>query len=88
MGTAISLVSTALFALATSSAQAQEPADFLQLSFTGDGTTPSAMSVFDDTRQQLAAPRFGASASSRGDASYRIPIELPPALVQPSLSYC
>ncbi len=86
MGTAIRLISTCALLLSSTVAAAQEPADFLQLSFTGDGTTPSAMSVFEDQREGLAAPRYAVNESARGDASYSIPIELPPALVQPTLA--
>ncbi len=63
-----------------------EDADHLQLSYTGDGHLPSAMSQFQAQERQLATARSNVSASPKGVASYQIDLDLPPALFAPSLS--
>ena len=60
--------------------------DYLNLSFTGDGKTPSASALYDAQERQLAAPKAAAKASDQGDAGYSIPLPLPPAQLSPDVS--
>ena len=61
------------------------PNDYLNLSFTGDGATPSAMEVFEQQARKLASLRAASSVSNKGDASYSVPVPLPPALRAPEV---
>jgi len=59
---------------------------YLGLSFAGDGTVPSAASLFEAQSRSLAPSRYAAESSPKGDATYGFGLELPPAIVAPSVS--
>lgn len=59
---------------------------FLGLSFGGDGHQPTAADLFAALDRSVASSRAAANASPRGDATYGIPIALPPALLMPDLA--
>ena len=60
--------------------------DFEGLSFTGDGSSPSGLSLFNNCEKSAQGARYATSASEKGDASYGIGIQLPPALLSPSVA--
>lgn len=60
--------------------------NFLHISLAGDGTTPTAMSRFADLDRQMVAPRASVAVSDRGDASWNVKLDLPPALLAPSVA--
>ena len=68
--------------MGTASAQSSAEGEYLGLSFTGDGTTPSATQLFEAMDRSTAAPRGGADASDKGDVSYSVPVAIPSALHQ------
>ena len=56
------------------------------LSFTGDGNTVSGAQLFEASQRQVSQAQFASSASARGDATYRFPLDLPKALLAPAIS--
>jgi hypothetical protein len=50
--------------------------DYVGISFTGKGTSPSAMSRFTEAARSQQMPRSSVSASDRGDAAYVFEFEL------------
>lgn len=61
--------------------------DYLNLSFTGDGETPSALERFASAQPKGAsALAGGVGGSQSGDASWATEVALPPALLAPSVS--
>ncbi|MCA9491480.1 MAG: hypothetical protein KC621_16225 [Myxococcales bacterium] len=75
--------------LAAHVAFAQEPAagDYLNLSFTGDRETPSALERFQDASERAASPLVGGvSVGPGGDAAYSVGVTLPPARLAPNVT--
>ena len=56
------------------------------MSFTGDGKTPSALSLYERQGRQAKGARTQASGTANGEVSYAVPLTLPPAILQPSVS--
>jgi len=60
--------------------------NYLNLSFRGDGSTPSALDGYEAMSRSAAAPSLALSASEKGEVSFSQPLSLPPARLQPSVS--
>src|SRR5690606_28448827 len=59
---------------------------FQNLSFTGDGKTPSALTLYAAQDRAPSRADLGASGGEKGDAAYAIPLTLPPAHLQPEVA--
>ena len=57
-----------LFCLQLTAAQAQSGGNFLNLSFSGDGKTPSSLELHSNADRNLSKAAFAASGSETGDA--------------------
>ena len=58
----------------------------MNLSYTGDGVTPTVHQLAKTQDHSVAAVKYGAEVGQKGDASYGIPLMLPPALHAPAVS--
>lgn len=61
-------------------------ADFLSLSFSGDGRTPTALEMWESQTRSASVGKHATGASQSGDASYNLPLSLPPAPMVPDLA--
>src|SRR6187455_69236 len=68
------------------SGQTAEPGNFLNLSVSGDGKTPSALELLQGVERKLSEPQSAVSASATGDASWSLPLPLPSARHMPTVS--
>jgi len=59
--------------------------NYLNVSFSGDGTTPTMLERYEQSRPSVSAAPFSELDAS-GAVTYGVPLELPPALLQPDLS--
>ena len=59
--------------------------DLEGLSFSGDGQSPSVLARWDEANRSLGAPRGGGGVNSGGGATWSSPLDLPPALLSPSV---
>src|SRR5687768_9219778 len=66
--------------------QTESSGNFLNLSFTGDGRTPTSLELHAKASRSLTEASFATTASPVGDAGWSIPMTLPPALQMPSLA--
>ncbi|MEQ1505089.1 MAG: hypothetical protein ABMB14_22840, partial [Myxococcota bacterium] len=66
--------------------QTETTGDFLNLSFTGDGRTPSSLELHGRATRGAVAASFAATASSTGDATWSLPLALPTARLMPAVS--
>jgi YD repeat-containing protein len=66
--------------------QGETTGEFLNLSFTGDGRTPSSLELHDHATRGATQASFAASASASGDAGWSLPLALPSARQMPSVS--
>jgi len=84
------VVATVLASLASPLALAQTgavemSAEFLNLSFPGDGETPLASDLFAEQERRLSTARAAGSVSDSGDLSFSVPLTFPPARLAPEL---
>jgi hypothetical protein len=59
--------------------------EFGGLSFTGDGKTPSALGLLDAQSRAAAGAHHAVGASPRGEGSWGMQLQLPPAILAPSI---
>jgi len=59
--------------------------DFANIANPTDGRTPSVLSVWSDMQRSAPAPEGASSVSAGGKAAHGLQLELPPAIVSPSL---
>lgn len=55
----------------------------MNLSFTGDGATPSSLELFEAQERALQPMRAAGNVGDQGDFGWSIPVDLPPALPSP-----
>jgi YD repeat-containing protein len=60
--------------------------NFLNLSFTGDGKTPSVLSLMEAQDIQVKGGRSVAGPGDRGDAAWSLGVSLPPSPMSPNVS--